>query len=97
MIRGAYLKKMELRFEDLCDDIDRILTKATSSDNVKEETLTGQMRILRVGEERVRERLRAVRESDPAEWGTHKADAEESLEDLQRAVHEAMSLLKKTG
>ena len=97
MIRNAYLKKVESRLERLGEDIESLAKKAESSSADVRDIVARQIVVLRSKTEMARDRIKVVRAAGELNWGRLKKGADDSLDDLKRAVDHTFRLFRKSG
>ena len=95
MVRNAYLKKIEDRFEDWSREIGKLMDKADKVEADAKILYREQLKVLHSRQEVARERIEELRNAGSRNWGKFKEGVEGSLDDLKKAVDNAISKLKK--
>jgi len=97
MIRNAYLRKVGARLERIDEEIDRLRTTAEAGSAEAKSLYGRQRKILWSKAEEARRRIEAVRNGGAASWGPLKKGVEVALDDLRKAVDDAVREIRKTG
>jgi chromosome segregation ATPase len=97
MLRKAYLKKLEARLEDWVDEISRIRGEAEKAKADMKIKYQEQLEVLRTRQELAFERIRELRDAGAGNWGKFKSGAEGAVEDLKKAVEDAIAKLRKSA
>jgi hypothetical protein len=97
MLRKAYLKKLESRVEDWMDEISRIRGEAEKAKADMKGKYAEQLEVLRSRQGLALERIRELREAGAGNWGKFKSGAEASVDDLKKAVEDAIAKLRKSA
>lgn len=97
MLRKAYLKKLEARLEDWVDEVSRLREDAENAKTDMKMKYREQLEVLRSRQELALQRIRELREAGEGNWGKFKSGAEEAVEDLKKAVQDAIEKLRKSA
>ncbi|MCL5966578.1 MAG: hypothetical protein M1550_05155 [Deltaproteobacteria bacterium] len=97
MIRNTYLRKVEAVLKRLDDEIDTLSHKSEKASAEAKEIYNEQIEILRAKAGAARAKLREVREAGAGSWGEFKKGAEFAIDDLRKAIDNAIARVKKTG
>jgi hypothetical protein len=97
MLRKAYLKKLEARLEVWVDEISRLQGEAEKAKVDMKIKYWEQLKVLRLRREAALERIRELREAGEGNWGKFKSGAEEAVDDLKKAVEDAIAKLRKSA
>lgn len=97
MIRNTYLRKVERLLRRLDDEIEMLAHKSEKASAEAREVYDEQIVILRAKAAAVRNRIREVSEAAAGRWGEYKKGVEFALEDLRRAINNAVARVKRTG
>ncbi len=97
MVRNAYLKRIEEKFEDWEKEISKIKDKADKVGDEARDIYDEQLKVLRSKQKVARERIQDLRDAGAPNWGKFKSGVEEALDDLKKAVDIAVSKLRKSA
>ncbi len=97
MIRNAYLRKVEARFERLGEEIDSLKRRAETATADAREIVTRQVGMLQSKADTARERIKVLRASGEMSWGRLKKGVDDALDDLKHAVDNTFQRFRKTG
>lgn len=97
MIRTVYLKKVGAILRRLDDEIDTLAFKSEKASAEAKEIYNEQIEILRAKADMVRAKIRAVREAGASSWGGSKKGVNFALDDLRKALDNAVARLKRTA
>ena len=95
MLRKAYLKRIEQRLEHWEDEISMLRDKAGKLEANARKSYQEQFDVLRRRQNVARDRVRELSEAGAGSWGKFKAGVEESVDDLKKAVENAIEKLRK--
>jgi hypothetical protein len=95
MLRKAYLKRIGQRLEYCEDEISTLRDKAGKLEANSRKSYQEQLEVLRRRQNVARDRVRELSDAGAASWGTLKAGVEESVDDLKKAVENAIENLRK--
>ena len=95
MLKKAYLKKVEARLEEWGDEISKLGADAEKAKTDIKAKYQEQLAVLRSKQAVARNRISELREAGGDNWGKLKSGVEDSIDDLRKAVDNAISKLKK--
>lgn len=95
MLRKAYLKRIEQRLEHWEDEISTLRDKAGKLEANARKSYQEQLEVLRRRQNVARDRVRELSEAGADSWGKLKAGVEASVDDLKKAVENAIEKLRK--
>ncbi len=95
MLKKAYLKKVEAKLEEWGDEISKLGAEAAKAKSDVKAKYQEQLEVLRSRQAAARNRISELREAGADNWGKLKSGVEESIDDLKKAVDNAISKLKK--
>jgi hypothetical protein len=79
------------------DEISRIRREAEKAKADMKGKYQEQLEVLRSRQELALERIRELREAGAGNWGNFKSGAEAAVEDLKKAVEDAIAKLRKSA
>jgi hypothetical protein len=97
MLRNAYLKKVEAKFDEWVDEISKLRVEADKAKADMKAKYLEELDVLRIRQEAARNRMRELREAGAGNWGKLKSGVDSSIDDLKKAVENAVSKLKKSA
>jgi hypothetical protein len=95
MIRKAYVKKIESMLENWGDEIGRLRVRAEKAGEDAKGIYQEQLVVLRAKQEIALTRLRELGEAGVDNWGKLKTGVDASVNDLKKAVENAIDKLRK--
>lgn len=97
MIRRAYLKKVEARFDEWSDEIAKLKEKAEEVQGDAKVLYKEQIEVLRSKQAVALERIRELQGAGVQSWGKFKSGTEAALNDLKKAVDDAIAKIRKSA
>lgn len=97
MLRKAYLRKVEAKLEEWVDEISKLKGEAEKAGSDMKARYQEQLDLLWAKQRAAVESIRELREAGAGNWGKFKSATEEAVENLRKAVENAIAKLKKSA